>query len=115
MSGYKQDKGSLIDFSLFNGAIPKAERWAIVGVAATFAIRCFTQSQSACATIFVLASANYLYQKYKQDMAVTAYYQERQGIDLETNQSTHNRNDLVQALGGKNAIHNACLTQLFCP
>lgn len=51
-----------------------------------------------------------------QDMAVSRYYKEIRGhYDPQTANMIYEYSENVKAMGGADAIHNACATRIFCP
>jgi len=106
---------SKTDFSSFNifKSLPNAEKKGllatVVAVGASVA-GCNTSLSLSLAAIF------YVYNKYQQDQAVKEYYKEIESAccDCQQIQNIFRNSPNVQAMGGSDAIHNACATRIFC-
>lgn len=113
---YKVNKVGLNSFSMFKGikSVPTAEKWALAGTIFTLAVGCLSGSQVLTMGAFVLSLAKYGYEKYHQDQAVDAYYKEISGVYLPTESSRIYKNSPnVAAMGGFDAIENACALRVF--
>jgi len=108
----QQVKVGLNSFSLF-GTLPTAEKYGLASTVIALTAGYFTGYYSVSLT---LAAANYLYQKSEQDKAVKAYYKEidRAGFDCYETNRIYRESPNVKAMGGKDAIDNACATRVFC-
>jgi hypothetical protein len=111
MQRNSQQRVSLHSFSLFK-SLPTAEKWGLGGAVIATAFAYCTGYYSVS---FMLAAVHYMFHKYEQDKAVASYYDEIKWVQHDT-YKLHNiyRNSLnVEAMGGSDAIENACATRVF--
>jgi hypothetical protein len=99
--------------NLFRG-IPRAEKIGLLGTVAVVVNKLMGEHLN---TPLILLSniGLYVYFKYKQDQAVAAYYRATQ-YDSCHYPGLYERYDVkphVEAMGGRDAIHNACATRIF--
>ncbi len=114
---HQQDRVGYDSFSFFKNfkSIPTAEKNGMIGLLFCIAAGLCTGSGGVFACTTALAVGKYLLlDKPKQDEAVDKYYDEIDGVyDPRSIHYIYQNSKNVEAMGGFDAIHNACATRIF--
>lgn len=111
-SFYGSNRKNRLDTLFFNSSyIPRAEKKALLALAACMAVSHLTDSKALLTMGLGLTFLTYFTNKFNQDQAVARYYDEIQNsYDI---QSIYNHSNNVKEMGGIDAIHNACALRVF--